>query len=91
LQIFHRRLSLLFDKSRKLRNFAGNTPAVAEEVPESNSIECALVRENELDMRFEALLLGPDLDTLHGIFVESIEQASMAIAEVLIVSMPQLV
>jgi hypothetical protein len=91
LQIFHRRLSLLLDKSRKLRNFAGNMPAVPEVVSEAHSIQCALVREDELHMRFDALFLAPDVDALRGIFVESIEQASMAIAEVLIVSMPQLV
>jgi hypothetical protein len=80
LQKFHRRLSFLFGNYRKLGNVSGNTPAVAEEVSESNSVECALVRENELDMRFEALFLAPDVDALHSIFVESIEQASKAVA-----------
>jgi hypothetical protein len=55
LRKFHRRLPFLFDNYCKLSNVAGNTPAIAEKVSESDSVECAFVRENELDMRFVAL------------------------------------
>jgi hypothetical protein len=73
LQEFHRRLFLLLDYYRQLCDVAGNPLAIADEMPESNSIQCARVGENEADMSFEALCLALDVDSLHCLFIESIE------------------
>jgi hypothetical protein len=47
--MFSRRLSFLFDNYRRPGKVARNTPAVAEEVSESNGVECTLVSENGLE------------------------------------------
>ncbi len=89
LQKLRRRLLFLFGYRGKFGEVAGNTLAVAEEVLESSSVECALVGENELNMRFKTPRCALDIDVFRCFFVNALEQAGMTCSQVFIVSIPQ--
>ena len=83
------RLLLLFGYRGKFGEVAGNTLAVAEEVSESNSVECALVGENEFDIRFKIPRCALYVDVFRCFLVNALEQAGIACSYVFLISMPQ--